>query len=76
MNAPRLQLVVQSLLAAASACAFGATLVRPSWLESIFGVDIDHGSGLAEWALVAALLAITCALVASAHHQWRQLRAA
>lgn len=75
MNTPQLQLVVQSLLAAASACAFGATLVRPSWIESVFGVDIDQGSGLAEWVLVAALFAITCAFVVSAHHQWRQLGA-
>jgi len=75
VNAARLSLVAQSLLAAASACAFVAAVVRRSWMESVFGLDIDHGSGLVEWALVAALFSITCALTASAHRQWRQCRA-
>jgi hypothetical protein len=39
------------------------TLVLPSWLEVVFGIDPDHGSGSAEWILVG--VATTVAVLAS-----------
>ena len=52
------------------------TLARPDWIELAFGVDPDAGSGLTEWALVAALalIAVTCA--ALAWRDWRKARGA
>jgi hypothetical protein len=31
------------------------TLLWPAWIESLFGIAPDHGSGEAEWLLVAVL---------------------
>lgn len=54
-----------------SAATFGLvlaviTLVLPSWLEVVFGIDPDHGSGSAEWILVgvAAAVAVIASLAA------------
>jgi hypothetical protein len=44
------------LLAAVAGALAVVTLVWPTWIESLFGVEPDAGSGEAEW-LVAALFA-------------------
>jgi hypothetical protein len=39
------------------------TLVLPAWLEVVFGIDPDQGSGSAEWILVGVAAAV--AVIAS-----------
>jgi hypothetical protein len=48
------------------------TLAWQDWAELAFGLDPDHGSGAAEWLIVAlgALVALTCAGLARA--EWRR----
>ena len=48
-----------------------ATLFWHSWIETIFGVDPDKGSGSAEWLVVVLLTIVTVALVIGARLEWR-----
>lgn len=52
------------------------TIFWHDWIETIFGVDPDKGSGTAEWLVVLALLVLTLALVAVARVEWRPGRIA
>ena len=52
------------------------TLVWQSWIEIIFNVDPDQGSGLLEWLIVGALLVVTIALFVLARYEWRKAKIA
>ena len=54
-----------------SALAFAATAIQPRWMEFLFGVDPDAGSGLVEQAVVALLGLATLALLAAATRDFR-----
>jgi hypothetical protein len=62
-------------LAAISAALLLATILWRDWIEIVFRVDPDHGSGSLEWMIVAvaALSAVTFA--ALARIEWRKARA-
>ncbi len=76
--APKLeaQFRIEAALAAIGGLLFVLTLVWRDWIEATTGYNPDRHSGSAEWAIVAALLAITitCALLARTH--WKRLAAA
>ena len=61
--------LVTSLLATA---VLALTLAWPEWLEGIFSVDPDQGSGAAEWGITvgAALIAVSAAILA--RREWRR----
>jgi hypothetical protein len=50
------------------------TLVWPQWIEAVFGVDPDGGSGAAEVAVVGVLAIITLVLAGAAGLEWRRAR--
>jgi hypothetical protein len=60
---------IEAALTASSAGALAATLFWRSWIEVIFAVDTDHGSGALEWSITLALTATTLAfaLLAANH---------
>ena len=43
---------IEAIAAALFAIAAAVTAVAPQWMEAL-GFDPDHGSGAAEWAIVA-----------------------
>ena len=47
------------------------TAVWPDWIEIVFGVEPDQGSGALEWGLVVALFAASavCGLLARAERR-------
>jgi len=57
---------------AVAAIALLATLISREWIEAVFGVDPDHGSGSLEWAIVAvsAVVAVGCATLVPL--EWRR----
>jgi hypothetical protein len=62
---------IESLLAALSATLSVVTLVWHDWIEIVFGVDPDHGSGALEWLIVALAAGTAVAFAAIARAEWR-----
>jgi undecaprenyl pyrophosphate phosphatase UppP len=48
------------------------TLFWHDWIETVFGVDPDKGSGSAEWLVVVILLLVTVVLAVAARLEWRR----
>lgn len=61
----------ESALAAASGVLCAATLINAEWIEAVFHVDPDGGSGALEWAIVASLLALSLLAGGLARREWR-----
>jgi hypothetical protein len=52
------------------------TLFWTEWIEFIFHVDPDGGSGALEWAFTFGLLAIAIIIAVVARSEWRHTAAA
>ena len=46
------------------------TLFSREWIELVFGVDPDRGSGALEWAVVLAMFIVTAMSSVAAHREW------
>jgi len=46
------------------------TAIVPDWIEEVFHVDPDAGSGALEWGIVVVLIAIAIALGLSARREY------
>jgi hypothetical protein len=66
---------VRLALAGVSAALLVATIAWPDWIELVFRVDPDHGSGWLEWAIVVVAFGLTVTLSMGARQQWRRLAA-
>ena len=65
----------ESLLALTTAILTALTLLDPEWIEAVFGVEPDAGSGALEWAIVAVSLVATLGFAALARAEWRRAAA-
>lgn len=63
---------VEAGLAAAGAILLVVTLISREWIEEVFKVDPDNGSGTAEWLAVAVLLVVALVFGALARMEWRR----
>jgi hypothetical protein len=64
---------IEALLALGNAALLVMTLVWKDWIEIVFNIDPDAGSGAVEWAVVAITLLLTLAFVGLARSKWRRV---
>ena len=62
---------IETALAAATGVLAVVTAISREWIEFLFGVDPDQGSGLVEWGIVIALAAATVLFGVLARAEWR-----
>jgi hypothetical protein len=63
---------VEMCMALASAALLVVTVVWRDWIEIVFSVDPDAGSGALEWLVVAVLAAAAIAFSALARSEWKK----
>ena len=74
MRRSRTRLYVEVVLASSSAILLALTLVYPNWIERIFDVDPDAGSGELEWVIALGALVSTLVFGIAARREWRLVR--
>jgi hypothetical protein len=74
-TALRARFWLETGMAIVTGILFVITLVWHDWIEIIFNVDPDQGSGLLEWLIVRALLVVTIAFFILARYEWRKAQA-
>jgi hypothetical protein len=65
------RMLIEALLAALSAAALVLTFLWPQWIEDLFGLDPDGGSGETEWGLSIGLAIVTVVFITRASLAWR-----
>jgi hypothetical protein len=74
MQKLRFRFWLESILGLITGILAVVTLFWHNWIEVIFTVDPDEGSGLAEWLLVLLLLLVTATLAVAARLEWRRTK--
>ncbi|UQX87624.1 hypothetical protein M6D93_15130 [Jatrophihabitans telluris] len=72
----RLRFWIEAGLTLLFAVAVGLTLARAAWIELLFKVDPDHGSGLSEAVITIALGVAALVLAVTARREWMRPRSA
>ena len=73
MGNPRIRFWIEVALATLAAGLAILTLITREWIELLFGIDPDRGSGALEWAIVAALFVTSLALALVARWDRRHI---
>ena len=68
----RVRFWIEVILAVVTAALLLLTLISREWIEEVFGVDPDAGSGALEWAIVIALVVATVAFSLLARAEWKR----
>jgi hypothetical protein len=74
-TAIRFRFWLEATMATITGIMLVLTLLWEDWVEAIFGISPDGGSGSFERWLVVALCVATIALFAMARSEWRRARA-
>lgn len=62
----------EAILASLTGVLTGLTLIYPDWIEIVFGINPDRGSGAIEWALACSLAVVTVVSSRVALLEWRR----
>lgn len=62
---------IETALAVSSTALASFAIAWPEWIEAVFGVDPDHGSGALEWLIALVLLAISITFSLLARRDYR-----
>jgi hypothetical protein len=65
---------IERALACGSGVLFALTLLWKDWIEVVFRVDPDRGSGALEWAISLSFLALTIAFGVLARRERARIR--
>ena len=71
----RLGFYLEAILGFLTAVLFVVTLINQQWIETVFKVDPDQGSGALEWLVVGGLAVVAIALGLAARYEWRRASA-
>jgi hypothetical protein len=63
---------IEAGLAVTAIVVLIVTIVWHDWIEIVFGVDPDEGSGALEWGISAALVAAAVVNSLAARFEWRR----
>jgi hypothetical protein len=63
---------IEALLSFGNSVLFVMTVAWKDWIEIVFNVDPDAGSGAVELAIVAVTLLLSMAFLAFARAEWRR----
>jgi hypothetical protein len=63
---------IKTVAGGLSACVFGMTLAWPRWIEAIFGLDPDGGSGETERGVTVALFVFAVVMFMAARREWKR----
>jgi hypothetical protein len=72
----RTRIWIESVLAVATGLLAVVTVVNAEWIEWLFGVDPDRGSGALEWGMVCLLAVCSVVAFILARRDVRRLRTA
>jgi O-antigen/teichoic acid export membrane protein len=64
---------IEAALAVLTAALTVMTLVSREWIEILFGIDPDGGSGALEWGIVAFLLVACGTFSTLGYAEWKRL---
>jgi len=65
---------IELVLSISSAGLTALTIAWPDWIEGLFEVDPDAGSGSSEWGIALAFIVATVTLAALTRRTWRRDR--
>ncbi|MEU2288232.1 ABC transporter permease [Streptomyces sp. NPDC013178] len=65
---------IEAIFAAICGVLFIVTLIWHDWIERVFGVEPDIGSGALEWVIVAAALCGAVGFSLLARSEWRKAK--
>jgi hypothetical protein len=71
----RLSFYLEAILGIIAGVMFVVTLINQRWIEIVFNVDPDQGSGALEWFVVGGLAVVAIALGLAARYEWRRASA-
>jgi len=63
---------IEAVLALGNIALLSMTVVWKDWIELVFKVDPDAGSGAVEWSIMAVTLLLSVVFLALARGEWRR----